>query len=404
MRWRSADSTAVYSSANDYESSMSIASSNSSNNFDHSARILTLLATHPDFVRVPHDQQEFVSKAIAFVVSTTLFAGGVYVIVVTWGAATPGQVLLIGTLMSAGSAGLTAATQPDFTWSNYAFRVGTSVTLSLITFGAGYGAGSCVGWAFQSSGLSEATIQTLACFAGGLSGAVIRSGTYYVIMRIAGQRVTTVQLLVEGALGALTGAQAGLLGVQGYPVSSVESPPDGTGPEIPPSPQSPPQIVEDAFARIGEHNAVSSTRGALRFPENCCVSLVTSSDGTQFIASSGPKAFISGSSSSLAIGTPPDALVNLNQATGIDFGAIGLITQRTPLNATELSFRPFINCAEPRALELALQSGVRMADVVEISAYRMVNGTISQINYCLNCDCWIGQELPGVLCSGLGKN
>lgn len=71
--------------------------------------------------------------------------------------------------------------------------------LTLITFGAGYGAGYLSGLALMSSTqLTSTSIKALGAVAGALAGSGVRTGAYFIINEIEGKKFEVLTLVLEG--------------------------------------------------------------------------------------------------------------------------------------------------------------------------------------------------------------
>jgi hypothetical protein len=192
--------------------------------FKCSDDILKYLKEHPDFQRAPPSQLQAICAAI---MSGLALAGGIVLAVLTAGADTPAVLVFAASLViSMGATGLTTAIseRKDFSWARWATEVAISGGVTLITFGAGYAAGSCTGLAlFGSRHLSELSIKAVGTAAGALAGAGARTGCYLVIVKVRGKPVEVLKMVVEAVSGALTGAQAGFLGVKSTLISCAEN-------------------------------------------------------------------------------------------------------------------------------------------------------------------------------------
>ena len=79
---------------------------------------------------------------------------------------------MLGTGISGGVSGITATAQDKFVMLDWLQDFSISAGTSIITLGAGYGAGAIAGAALTSStALSETTITALATATGGFAGA-----------------------------------------------------------------------------------------------------------------------------------------------------------------------------------------------------------------------------------------
>ncbi|CAF3354441.1 unnamed protein product [Rotaria socialis] len=165
----------------------------SSQQFKSSDDILRYLKLHPDFQRMPPSQLQ---PILAAILSGLIFIGGVALIVVSGGTATPGIILSTSLLIE------------------FAKRNAVSAGLTIITFGAGYGAGNLMGIVLVGTGLTETSIQTLGTITGAIVGSGIRTGSYCVLTKIEGTPIETLQLVLEGVGGAIAGRFAGYLCVK----------------------------------------------------------------------------------------------------------------------------------------------------------------------------------------------
>ena len=151
----------------------------STENFKSSDDILSYLRSHPDFQHMPPSQLE---PILAAILSGLLVVGGVIIIVVSGGTSAPGIILATSLVICTGLSGVGTAISGtinrNFSWAEFATKSAITARLTLITFGAGFGAGSLTGLALVGH-LTETAIKTL----GTVAGAGIRTGAYCVIGR-----------------------------------------------------------------------------------------------------------------------------------------------------------------------------------------------------------------------------
>lgn len=166
-------------------------------------------------------------RIIAAIISALLVSGGVAIVMVSGGLASPGLVLAQSVLINAGvsSAVLNYSLGDNFTWSEWGKGLAKNVAITLITFTAGFVCGAISGVALTGV-VSEATVRGVGAIAGGLAGAGIHSGVYVLECRMKNGEITWYELTLSGLGGALSGASAGYLGAsvaQKWFPSSAES-------------------------------------------------------------------------------------------------------------------------------------------------------------------------------------
>jgi hypothetical protein len=184
----------------------------SSNNiFISSDDILGVLREHRHF-RVKADR---IKGILALIVSGAALAGGAAIILISGGAATPGVVLGTALLTSTGIVGMQNAiggvVNRNFKWSGWGTEIIFNAAVTILTFGAGYVVGNVTGIALRGCATAR-QVRALSTIAGALAGAGVRTGSYVVISKIRGEPIQAFSLVLEGVVGALTGANAGLLG------------------------------------------------------------------------------------------------------------------------------------------------------------------------------------------------
>ena len=152
-------------------------------------------------------------RIIAAIISALLVSGGVAIVMVSGGLASPGLVLAQSVLINAGvsSAVLNYSLDDNFTWSEWGKGLAKNVAITLITFTAGFVCGAISGVALTGV-VNEATVRGLGAIAGGLAGAGIHSGVYVLECRMKNGEITWYELTLSGLGGALSGASAGYLG------------------------------------------------------------------------------------------------------------------------------------------------------------------------------------------------
>lgn len=205
----------------------------SSANFESSSDILEYLRSHPDFQRLP---KSLLDVIIAGILSGLIAIVGGVLIILSAGAATPGVIaaeqsvlvafLLPSVLVSVGAAGLQycIANGRDFQWSQFAKECALAGGLTVLTFGAGYGAGSLAGVALVGKvSLSAFNLKVIQCAAGALAGSGVRVGSRIVISSIDGKPLCVTELVLEGVVGAVEGGFAGFLAAKKFSVRHIHA-------------------------------------------------------------------------------------------------------------------------------------------------------------------------------------
>jgi len=187
--------------------------------FKSSDDILRFIKSHPDFRKMDVDKIPIIINAIlAAIASGALLAGGIALTIITWGTASPiiicSTSLLIGTGMTGLSNAISGAINYNFQWSDWGKGVVISSGLHLLTFGAGFGAGSLAGIALLGTSLSNTSIMAIGCVSGALAGSGVRTGSYLIITKLEGKPISAIKIAFEGVSGAITGAMAGFLGIK----------------------------------------------------------------------------------------------------------------------------------------------------------------------------------------------
>lgn len=192
----------------------------SSNSFESSSDIIKLLKEHPNFARAKFSglSAERLNAIAAAILSGLALAGGVALIVISWGAvAGPGIVLATSMLIGTGTGGITSSVRGiitnDFSWQEWSKRTASSALLTLLTFGAGYGAGNLAGMALVGT-LTEVQVKTVGSLAGALVGGSTRPAVYTLISKIEDRPLEAFNLIIESAQGILGGAYAGFVGAR----------------------------------------------------------------------------------------------------------------------------------------------------------------------------------------------
>lgn len=189
----------------------------SSSVFKSSDDILTYLKNHPGYQTTPSSELEAI---LAIVASSLAVVGGVALIVVSGGSATPGVILgtslLIGGGISGGQNAISGLIHKDFSWQDFSKTIAINSMLTLITFGSGYATGGLSGLALRGTNLTERTIKTIGTISGALVGSGARTGTYLVITRVEDKPVEAIELVLEGVMGAVEGGFAGYLGAKAF--------------------------------------------------------------------------------------------------------------------------------------------------------------------------------------------
>lgn len=160
---------------------------------------------------------------IATVISTSAVVGGVALIVVSAGAATPGVAAgwgaLAGGTLGVGIAGTVNAGSGihngNFRWERWGTDVGFAAGTSLITFPTCFFGGQAVTAALiQGAKLSVNTAKGVAIAVASLTGAGIHEGSCFVKCSVEGRDPEVIELVLNGIGGMLEGGGAAYLGIR----------------------------------------------------------------------------------------------------------------------------------------------------------------------------------------------
>jgi hypothetical protein len=240
-------SSESWSSGSEIITSSSDIITSSSEIFKSSDDILEYLRSHPDFQKMPPSSLDAI---IAAILSGLAIVGGVAISVLTAGAATPLTIVSSSFLVGAGVTGMQnavrGAVNRDFSWGDFGTEIAIQGGLTLVTFGAGYGAGNLAGIALAGK-VSDATLKVVGGAAGALAGAGVRTGTHIVINRVQGKPITVVELVLDGVFGAIEGAMAGFLAVNKFVVHPLANQPAD------PVANQPPGLTEEQIATLARN-------------------------------------------------------------------------------------------------------------------------------------------------------
>lgn len=187
----------------------------SSEKISHTSDVIKTLRQNPAYMKMSNGELDAIAAAI---LSVGCVAGGVTLLAVSGGASAPFSIAGLASIVltSAGCTGATkaiqGAVQGNFNWYEWGRDVAISTGTSLITFGAGYGSAAGVAYLclnHPSITLTSRAIESIAQVSGAFAGSATRGTTYYVIKECSGERVKTLDLILEIASGALAGAVAG---------------------------------------------------------------------------------------------------------------------------------------------------------------------------------------------------
>jgi hypothetical protein len=203
----------------------------SNKTFSSSSDILRYLESHPNFQRLPKSLWPVI---VAGILSGLLIIVGGVLIVYSGGAATPGVVaaeqsilaafLLPSVCLSVGITGMQYTLQniDNFEWSEFGKACALSGGMTILTFGAGYGAGYLAGAALAGKvAISSFNLKVVQMAAGALAGSGTRVGTRLVISFIDGKAVTATELVMDGVVGAIEGGFAGFLAIRQFEVKHL---------------------------------------------------------------------------------------------------------------------------------------------------------------------------------------
>jgi hypothetical protein len=204
----------------------------SNKTFSSSSDILRYLQSHPNFQHLPKDMLSVIAAGILS--GLVLIVGGV-LIVYSWGTATPEVVLGVQTILatvlfpsvvsSVGFSGLLYTVQhiDNFEWGEFGTACAIAGGMTILTFGVGYGAGHLSGVAIAGTRFASSTLglKIVSMAAGAIASATTRIGVNIVISLINDQVITVVKLIIDGVVGAYSGAKAGLLAVRQFMLTTM---------------------------------------------------------------------------------------------------------------------------------------------------------------------------------------
>lgn len=188
-------------------------------NYRSSTDILDYLKNHPDYLKIPPDVWD---KVVAGIAAGLVVAGGVTVIILT-GASGVGLNIGLGIMFIGGKGILQVATSDTVDFGSFLKSIGLEITLSLLTFGAGYSAGSYVGIAL-SGRLTETAIKSAAALAGALAGSIANSGAHIIVNYVNNKPIEAFEIIFDAVSGAMQGAFAGYLGAKARMVTLEDLP------------------------------------------------------------------------------------------------------------------------------------------------------------------------------------
>jgi len=163
----------------------------------------------------------------ALLISAASVLGGVALIVVSAGAASPavaaGWGALGGTVLGVGlsgtvnaSMGLTLAQGHSFRWESWGAEVGITAAASLITFPTCFLGGQAITGVLMtmSAKVSENVAKAVATTVGGVVGSGVHSGAYVLQCEVNGKPIEPVGVVLSGVGGFFEGTSAAYLGAK----------------------------------------------------------------------------------------------------------------------------------------------------------------------------------------------
>lgn len=161
----------------------------------------------------PFPQDQLVEGILVSIGSALLAVGGVALVILSSGAAAPLVGMgLIGIGVPGSTTAIISTAQDQFAMLDWLQDFSINAGTTIVTLGAGFGAGALAGIALTSATqLSTSTITALATATGSLAGAGVRSGSYVIVVTANGEPIEAVDIAIEGVTGLLEGAGAAIL-------------------------------------------------------------------------------------------------------------------------------------------------------------------------------------------------
>jgi len=226
----------------------------------------------------------------ALLISAASIVGGVALIVVSAGAATPavaaGWGVLAGTVLGVGLSGTVNASMglanKNFNWESWGSEVGITAAASLITFPTCFFGGQAIAGALMtiSTKVTANVAKAVATTVGGLVGSGVHSGAYVIHCEVDGRPIEPLGLVLSGVGGFFEGTSAAYLGAK--LVATKFNPNKG----IKTSKFSQDKINVEVYKLPDESMEAAALKeieaGTLVFPENTALTEMKASDLKRF--------------------------------------------------------------------------------------------------------------------------